>query len=138
MGTPSKPSLALLAVAMAHKAHKLEPKRKRGRPKKTLLGAEPRYWKKKEPPKRPKGRFTWTFENKCLLVEVLAEKMLETGTTSWEEAARQLVDEGVLTRSIKVESLARQARAARKDPAVRAAVLARLPAAARFFAPQIR
>jgi hypothetical protein len=38
MGTPSKPSLALLAVAMAHKAHKLEPKRKRGRPKKTLLG----------------------------------------------------------------------------------------------------
>jgi hypothetical protein len=128
MGSPLPPFSRLFPVAP------MPLKRKRGRPEKTLLGRKSRYWKKKYPPKRPRGRFSWTLETKALLVEVLAERMLE-GAISWEAAVNELVAEGVLTRSIKVLSLVRQARAARKDPRVWAIVLRRLPAAARFLPP---
>jgi hypothetical protein len=134
MGSPKMPNVPWPWLQLRPPGPGLPLKRKRGRPRLTLLGAKSRHWKKKHPPKRPRGRLPWTLETKALLVEVLAERMLE-GATSWEVAAKQLVAEGILTRSIKVASLVRQARAARRDPRVRALVIARLPAAAQFLPP---
>jgi hypothetical protein len=134
MGSPRTPDVPWSWLQLRPPVPGLPLKRKRGRPAKhTLLGRDP-SWKKAYPRKRLKDRFAWTLELKVLLVEVLAERMLEKDT-SWEGAARQLVAEGVLTRSIKVSSLVRQARAARRDSRVRAIVLERLPAAARFMPP---
>jgi hypothetical protein len=132
MGAPSKPPLALLALAMAHKAHELQLKRKRGRPRKhTLLGKD-WSWKKANPrreacPGRP-GQDKAALELMINLVLNLVEQRLK-GARTWKAALERIP----FTPRIDPGSLLRQARRARKNPRVQAIVLRKHPTAGRFL-----
>jgi hypothetical protein len=138
MGAPLKPPLALLALAMAHKAHELQLKRKRGRPRKTLLGLASRHWKKGKKRRRRyarRGRPPWSFRAKCDLIELLVEKRLQ-GIPTWKAALKLVLEEIWFPPSITADSLLRMARRLRQDRRVQAVVLGRHPSAqGLFFAP---
>jgi hypothetical protein len=124
------PPFRVFALAMAGK-------RGRGRPRKTLLTAKPRDWKKgkKRPrkearPGRP-GLYKMAHALTSHLLLQLVENRLK-GAPTWKAALEQIP----FTPGLSAEILLRRVWAARRDPRVQTVVLAKHPSArGLLFAP---